>query len=278
MSQLTHKYINRIPEREENLFLEEYYSGTDTKVYIDNEEQTEIAYISYSVSEQLKPLYGYASRTWDDVAVGTRIVTGAFKVSVRNPEEQSTYEEVVLHQIVEKEPSTQEEINDKNKQEEEKKQEQEWIDDDNSDDDTDNTENKEETTTFSQEVKNYQIKLQTLGYTIITADGLLDENGEVMGLTAAALLEFCTDHGVVPARKFTTAIKKAIDEALGKEELTPSKLNTDAIIRSGPGEEYGMVTTLKAGTKVFLIGKQDKWINIKTESGITGYTRAIFIM
>jgi hypothetical protein len=286
----THKYIPRIPEREENLFLEEYYSGTDTKVYIDNEEQTEIAYISYSVSEQLKPLYGYASRTWDDVAVGTRIVTGAFKVSVKNPEEQSTYEEVVLHQVIDKEQSTLEEIANKNEEEEKAKENEEWIDDG-----SDETSGDEETTedegsnddnitpqepkeTFSQEVQDYQIKLKTLGYTIIVADGLVDEDGEVMGLTIAAILEFCSDHGVIPARKFTTDIKNAIDKALTTDTLVEHKLNTTAIFRHGPGDEYGVVATVPSGTIVYVIGQQDVYVKLQTQDGIVGYTRSIFIM
>lgn len=81
----THAYISRIAQREPNLFLEEYYSSTDTTIEFDGIEQLEIGYIQYSVQEQLKPLYGYASRTWDDVAVGNRIVTGVFKVPIRNP-------------------------------------------------------------------------------------------------------------------------------------------------------------------------------------------------
>lgn len=284
----THKYISRIPQREENLFLEEYYSGTDTKVYIDNEQQTEIAYISYSVSEQLKPLYGYASRTWDDVAVGTRIVTGAFKVSIKNPEEQSSYEEVVLHQFVDKEQNTLEEIANMNKEEQEKKEELEWTNDgsgetsgdeeedynDALEDDTSSNISKE---TFSQEVQNYQVKLQTLGYTIITADGLLDENGEVMGFTVLAILEFCGDHGIIPARKFTTEIKKEIDKALTTEQLVEHKVNSSVILWRGPGNEYGMVTTIDAGTIVYIIGKQDMYVQIKTQAGITGYIRSIFI-
>lgn len=86
---LTHKYIPRIEQTEENLFMEEYYSSTDTKIYMDDIEQTEIAYLNYSLQEQLKPLYGYSSRTFDDVAVGNRIVTGMFKVSIKNPEAQT---------------------------------------------------------------------------------------------------------------------------------------------------------------------------------------------
>lgn len=80
----THAYISRIAQREENLFLEEYYSSTDVKIYFDDVEQLEIGYIQYSMQEQLKPLYGYASRTWDEVAIGNRIVTGILKVPIRN--------------------------------------------------------------------------------------------------------------------------------------------------------------------------------------------------
>ena len=292
----THKYIPRIPEREENLFLEEYYSGTDTKVYIDNEEQTEIAYISYSVSEQLKPLYGYASRTWDDVAVGTRIVTGAFKVSIKNPEEQSSYEEVVLHQVIDKEQSTLEEIANMNKQEEEQKKEQEWIDDTsdetsgdedngNDNDDSDNGNSDDNLTpstpkeTFSQEVLDYEIKLQTLGYTVMPS-GMVDEDGEVLGFTLPAILEFCGDHSVIPARKFTTDIKNAIDKALTTDTLVERKLNTSIILRSGPGDEYGIVGlgSIPAGTIVYVIGQEDMYVKLKTQDGLIGYTRSIFIM
>ena len=40
----THYYIPRVEQREPNLFTEEYYSSTDTKIYIDGIEQTEIGY------------------------------------------------------------------------------------------------------------------------------------------------------------------------------------------------------------------------------------------
>lgn len=86
---LTHKYIPRIEQTQENLFMEEYYCSTDTKIYIDDDEQTEIAYINYALNEQLKPLYGYSARTWDDVAVGNRIVTGVIKTPIKNIEAQS---------------------------------------------------------------------------------------------------------------------------------------------------------------------------------------------
>lgn len=92
---ITHKYIPRVKnQRENNLFLEEYYSSTDVKIHIDDIEQTEIGYIGYSVQEQLKPLYGYASYTYDDMAVGNRIVTGTFKVPIKNNESNNNLSEV----------------------------------------------------------------------------------------------------------------------------------------------------------------------------------------
>lgn len=103
----THKYIYKTA-REDNLFLEEYYSGTDTKVFFDDDRQTQISYINYSLDEQLKPIYGYASRTFDDLVVGARIVTGTFKVPIQNIEEQSTDEEVM------EDKSTMEEIEESN--------------------------------------------------------------------------------------------------------------------------------------------------------------------
>ncbi len=92
---LTNKFTPRIRQKEKNLFIEEYYSSTDVTIYLDGIEQKEIGYISYSLQEQLKPLYGYASRTFDDVAVGNRIVTGVFKTPIKNVEANSTIQDVI---------------------------------------------------------------------------------------------------------------------------------------------------------------------------------------
>ena len=94
----THKWIPRVDQQEKNLFIEEYYSSTDVQIKMDDEEQTEIGYINYAVQEQLKPLYGYASRTFDDVAVGNRIVTGMFKVPIKNPEIQTPLDDILSSQ------------------------------------------------------------------------------------------------------------------------------------------------------------------------------------
>lgn len=79
-----YSYTPTVDHREANLYREEYYSSTDTKIYMDDEEQTEIGFIQYEIQEQLKPVYGYNSRTFDDVVIGNRIVTGTFTVPIKN--------------------------------------------------------------------------------------------------------------------------------------------------------------------------------------------------
>ena len=83
-----YSYTPTVDHREENLYREEYYSSTDTKIYMDDELQTEIGFIQYEIQEQLKPIYGYNSRTFDDVVIGNRIVTGTFTVPIKNKDEQ----------------------------------------------------------------------------------------------------------------------------------------------------------------------------------------------
>lgn len=83
-----YSYTPTVDHRESNLYIEEYYSSTDTKIYMDDEEQTEIGFIQYEIQEQLKPVYGYNSRTFDDVVIGNRIVTGTFTVPIKNKEKQ----------------------------------------------------------------------------------------------------------------------------------------------------------------------------------------------
>ena len=81
------KYIafqNSGQDREHNIYTEEFFGGADTYIYINDKLYKDISAIQYSVREQKKPIYGYASRLYDDVANGVRIVQGLIKVPVRN--------------------------------------------------------------------------------------------------------------------------------------------------------------------------------------------------
>lgn len=83
-----YSYTPTVDHRESNLYIEEYYSSTDTQIYMNDEKQTEIGFIQYEIQEQLKPVFGYNSRTFDDVVIGNRIVTGSFTVPIKNVQKQ----------------------------------------------------------------------------------------------------------------------------------------------------------------------------------------------
>ena len=48
-----------------------YYSGTDIRIYFGDNWIDEIVEIEWTMQEQLAPIFGYASYTWDKVARGT---------------------------------------------------------------------------------------------------------------------------------------------------------------------------------------------------------------
>lgn len=125
---LSDKYIPRTHQLDPNLFIEEYYSGSDTKIYIDGVEQTEISQIQFTIQEQLKPFYGYNSRTWDEIAVGNRIVIGTLTMPIKNTQENATLKEVWRAGY---EWSREQEIINFNDSESWKKDEQDWVQDDN---------------------------------------------------------------------------------------------------------------------------------------------------
>lgn len=84
MDTKTFKYIPQEHSREKNTYIEEYYSSPDVTIEIDGKEFKEANNINFSVQEQLKPIYGYNSSTYDDVAVGNRIVVGSITVPIKN--------------------------------------------------------------------------------------------------------------------------------------------------------------------------------------------------
>jgi hypothetical protein len=77
-------YNNTAKDREHNIYTEEYFGGSDCFIYIDKTRYENISALQFQVRETVKPIYGYASRIYDDLAVGTRIVQGVIKVPVKN--------------------------------------------------------------------------------------------------------------------------------------------------------------------------------------------------
>ena len=249
---MTHKYIPRIQQREENLFLEEYYSGTDTKVYLNNKQQSEISYISFSLNEQLKPIYGYASRTFDDMSVGNRIVTGIFKMPIKNPEEQDSYETVV-------EPSTLEEINTKNQLEENKKNNTEWIN---------NTDNNTNTNYTNDNVFEYQNKLKQLGYNA-------SDSGTYDDQTRAAIKQFQRDNNIQSVSgTLNNDTMAEIDTQLEVQNVPRKKVEQKTNVYAGLTTASGIVYTLQPNEEFYLIQDLGVFSQIRTIDGKDGYVES----
>ena len=249
---MTHKYIPRIQQREENLFLEEYYSGTDTKVYLNNKQQSEISYISFSLNEQLKPIYGYASRTFEDMSVGNRIVTGIFKMPIKNPEEQDSYETVV-------EPSTLEEINTKNQLEENKKNNTEWIN---------NTDSNTNTSYTNDNVFEYQNKLKQLGYNA-------SDSGTYDDQTRAAIKQFQRDNNIQSVSgTLNNDTMAEIDTQLEVQNVPRKKVEQKTNVYAGLTTASGIVYTLQPNEEFYLIQDLGVFSQIRTIDGKDGYVES----
>lgn len=66
-----------------NKIISTYYSGTDVRVYFGDVWVDEIVEVNFSLQEQVAPIYGYGSYTYDAAARGNRIVVGEFIVNFK---------------------------------------------------------------------------------------------------------------------------------------------------------------------------------------------------
>lgn len=64
-------------------FPEEFFSGTDCVIYFGDTYIDDITGLQFALAEKVRPIYGYASYTWDTLARGTRIISGSFKIAFR---------------------------------------------------------------------------------------------------------------------------------------------------------------------------------------------------
>jgi hypothetical protein len=68
---------------EYQLFPEDYFSGCDISVYFGDIWVDEIVSLTFSLVEQVQPIYSYNSKTYNDVARGNRIIQGTFRINFR---------------------------------------------------------------------------------------------------------------------------------------------------------------------------------------------------
>lgn len=65
--------------------MKRYYSSLDVELYFGNYYIDEITQIQFGVRQSVMPLFGFNSYTFDEVAIGSRIVQGVFAVNFTSP-------------------------------------------------------------------------------------------------------------------------------------------------------------------------------------------------
>lgn len=76
-------------------FSGDYFSGCDVKVYFGDVLVDDILSLEFELYENVAPVYGYASYTYDAVARGTRIIQGKFRIAFK----EAYYIHAVTNQI-----------------------------------------------------------------------------------------------------------------------------------------------------------------------------------
>jgi len=253
----THRYIPRIDQRQKNLFKEEYYSSTDTQIFIDDLEQTEISYIGFSMQEQLLPLYGYNSRTFDDVAVGNRIVNGTMKVAIANPDAQTPFMDLVGSLMGDQDVWQQ-----YNEAQKEKLDNSDWVG--NPTGQIPYIDN--EYNMSDDELYKYVSKLASLGYNI-------DSNASPDEIKAI-IAKFQSEHGIESNGHLTDDTKVAIDMALDSNGQKTITIPMGTTVYSGPGDIFDVLTVLSSDTRAYVIQEfADNWKLIRTDDGGEGYVQ-----
>lgn len=72
-----------------------YYSGADIRIYFGDTWVDEVTSIDFTLQEQVAPIFGYASFTWDRVARGTRFIQGSFSINFK----ETAYLQMVLNSL-----------------------------------------------------------------------------------------------------------------------------------------------------------------------------------
>lgn len=76
-------------------FGSEYFSGANVGVYFGDVLVDQIFNLQFNLQEQVIPIYGYGSYTYDAVAKGQRIINGSFNIYFR----EAAYLKLILDQI-----------------------------------------------------------------------------------------------------------------------------------------------------------------------------------
>lgn len=77
------QYIDPKRHRDYSVFNEDYFSGADARIYFGDIWIDEVFNIQVALQEQVTPIYGYSSYTYDAVMRGARQVQGQFQINFK---------------------------------------------------------------------------------------------------------------------------------------------------------------------------------------------------
>lgn len=69
----------------DSAYIKRYYSVIDAEVYFGNEYVEDVCNIDWTVRQNVMPLFGYNSYTYDEVSRGSRLVIGSFTINFTSP-------------------------------------------------------------------------------------------------------------------------------------------------------------------------------------------------
>ena len=69
----------------DSAYLKRYFSMIDAEIFFGNEYVEDLATIDWSVNQNALPIFGYNSYTYDEVARGSRIISGSFTINFTSP-------------------------------------------------------------------------------------------------------------------------------------------------------------------------------------------------
>lgn len=93
--------VNYTFDRSKETPKKEYFSGSNAKVYFGDVWLDQMASISFELQEQVAPVYGFHSYTFDRISRGSRIVQGSFSLNFT----ENGYLQTILDSLASKEKS-----------------------------------------------------------------------------------------------------------------------------------------------------------------------------
>ena len=226
--------------RKNNLWIEEYYSSVDTKILFNGAEFKNASYVQFSIEENIKPIFGYNSSTFDDVAIGNRLVSGIIRVPVSNLEDNYKLDFYVNID------------SDKNNNDNKPG----WVSN------SINNKSKNDSISYNQKIKDYQSKLNSKGYDLIP-------NGYMDNTTKSAILKFQIENNLTLTGSFDDDTLQSIN---GDEEYN-AVIKHDTSIKVAPKDEYPPSCNVSSGTKLKVVGKYGNYLHVRNLY-INGYINA----